>query len=81
MFRLVALRPVAPNVIRSVDVARSQVAHFGRPAAGQVLNANHVGDDRWQMGQRGVDHRFLDRKHGRGLTSLCASLLEPSNSL
>ena len=49
-------RLVAPNVERAGNVAGTYGDKFARTHAGSALQAHHVGDDLWKLGQRGVDY-------------------------
>ena len=53
--------PVLPDFAAAVQVHRPELADFAGPAAGKPLEADHIGHDRRQVGQRGIDERLRQR--------------------
>ena len=60
MLRLVLSRAVLPDFAAAVQVHRPQLADFAGPASGEALESHHIRHDLRQVGQRGLDERFLD---------------------
>ncbi len=77
MLGLVTAGPVLPNLAAAVQVHRAELADFTGPASGQALEADHIGNDRGQVGQRGVDDGVVNGRNGGGFACRAAALAEP----
>ena len=73
------LRDFARLALRSGcgQVDRPQLADLAGPTAGKPLEADHIGYDLGQGGERGIDHNVVDRRDGRGFPCRRAPLLQP----
>ena len=65
MLGLMRFGPILPNFAIGADVIWPNKANLRRPAAGETLETNHIGDDRGQVWQRrlnsGIGHRLNAR--------------------
>ena len=71
---LVALRVVDPHVSGAVDVARPHLADFIWAAAGEPLDANHVGDDAPELRKRHLNYLVIHRPDQFRLSGVAATL-------
>jgi hypothetical protein len=67
--RLVPLQSVDPHLAGPIDVARSHLTDFCRPATCKPLNAHHVGNCFGQERDRDVNNRVIDGLYESWLAS------------
>ena len=79
MLGLVRPGPELPDFAAAVDVGRPDLADFAGPAAGEALEANHIGDDLGQGGERGVHHHVGHGENRRRLAGGGATLFQSSD--
>ncbi len=66
VFGFMAFRAIDPDIARSINVARPDHADLARPAAGQPLQADHIGHDL----RYGSSEKFCNIKLGYQLSAI-----------
>src|SRR5438105_1299555 len=76
MLRFVAGRMVFPNIVASIYVHRAKLADLARAASCEALESHHIGNDRRQERQRGINHGVVNGQNGGRLTGGCSTLAQ-----
>ena len=74
MLGLVTFRNIVPDVLRPVDITRSNEARFIRTAAGEPLELGHVRHHLWEVREGGFPNIIRERQDRMALNGLASAL-------